>query len=111
MRHYLQTWRANRRLQRSVCECGNAPRVDYDKGCARCEAMDRARYKGERVVDVVRRHMARFDLVSVGELAEVCVATEAQMRHALRALIAGGEVEVVGASTATEYRMKQRRAA
>jgi len=110
MKHYMHQWRANRRLQRSVCECGNAPRVDYDKGCARCEAMDRERYKGERTIDIVRRIMARFDLVSTAELAIACAVTEAQVRNALSSLIENGEVEVVGASTATEYRLRRRAA-
>jgi hypothetical protein len=73
--------------------------------------MDRDRYVNEPIVDIVRRKLARFDLVSMAELASACDATEMQMRGAMSRLIKGGEVEVVGASTATEYRLKQRRAA
>lgn len=102
--------RAARKLARSECECGNVPRIAYGKGCAECEAMDRARYQGERVVDVVRRKLARFDQVSLPELALVCGVTEAQVRNAMGTLVGNGEVEVVGRSIATEYRLKRRAA-
>jgi hypothetical protein len=106
-RNYMTNWRALRKLARTECECGNFPRVDYNRGCARCEAMDRERYKGERTIDVVRRNLARFDLVSTTELANACAVTEAQIRNALGALIESGEVEIVGRSTATEYRIRR----
>lgn len=106
-RNYMHQWRIGRLLAADPCECGSGPRVAVDKGCARCEEMDRKRYASVRLVDVVRRKLARFDLVSLAELADVCSATTAQMSCTLRHLIASGEVETVGASTATEYRIRR----
>lgn len=110
-RNYLHQWRLNRLLAADPCECGAGPRVGYDRGCKRCEAMDVQRYKAVRTVDVVRRVLARFDLVSVGELAEACSATTAQVGATLRHLVETGEVETVGENSGMVYRLKQRRAA
>ena len=110
-RNYMRSWRLNRILAADPCECGSGPRVAYEKGCARCEGMDRERYRAVRTVDVVRRKLGRFDLVSVGELAGACGATTAQVGATLRHLVETGEVETVGENSGMEYRLKQRRAA
>lgn len=107
MTRNLHQWRIQRLLAIDPCECGNVPRVGIGKGCARCEGMDRQRYQAERMVDVVRRNIARFDLVSSVELAAVCNATARQMTSALRHLMERGEIEAVGESTATEYRKRR----
>ena len=110
-RNYMRTWRLNRILASDHCECGSGPRVGYDKGCARCEGMDLRRYKAERLVDIVRRKLPRYDLVSPAEMAADCGAPTEQVAATLRHLVRLGEAETVGLSNATEYRLKQRRAA
>lgn len=110
-RNYMHQWRLNRILANDPCECGGGPRIAYEKGCVRCEAMDQERYRPEQTVNIVRRKLARFDLVSLSELADTCGMTETQVRFAMRRLIDRGEVETVGASVATEYRLTKRRAA
>ncbi len=110
-RHYMAQWRANRKLLKDPCECGQGPRIAYEKGCAQCEAMDQERYRTERTTNIVRRKLARFDMASMAEIAQACDMPVTQVEYSMRRLVENGEVDVIGAGNATEYRIKQRRAA
>lgn len=106
-RNYMHQWRENRRLANHPCECGNVPRIAYDKGCARCEKMDQDRYRQKSPVDAVCEALGRFDSVSTLELSEACGLRLHQTWRALKALVREGKAENV---SPTEYRRRRRAA-
>jgi hypothetical protein len=103
-RNYMANWRALRKLARTECECGNAPRLAYDKGCARCELLDQRRYQQRSTTDVVRETLARFDTASVVELSVASGLGHHQIWAALRRLLKTGEAEKV---SVFDYRFRR----
>jgi predicted transcriptional regulator of viral defense system len=101
----MHQWRANRKLAKLECECGNIPRVAHDKGCARCEALDQQRYARKSTTETVLDALGRFDLISVRDLADALGINHHQAYMALRRLTQTGKAERVGSANSTEYRL------
>jgi hypothetical protein len=99
--------------QPHMCECGN-PKNRRSPGCPRCMELDHDRISGE----TRRKVLAAVSHLDWATTGEVCVAMDVagqngpEYRKAacmLRRLLSEGVLETRGDSTATEYRLVQRK--
>ena len=108
----LRADRAQRRLTRGLCECGNPNPQRSPWGCLECQRIERERKEAESTTAAVLRAVRHDDGLNAVEIAAVVGVTIEECSAALSWLKTQGAIEsCMEKGFGMVYRLKQRRAA